>query len=424
MRHPLLTVCLALALAGHARAADPPAAPPDEIDALDLADKVPQVQQQAARPWRLFIEGAAGRNGLATGGDVDRRRLALDLRVDGRLAPGLRAVLSNRLDLVHEGGDPPADDVNTLREAYLSWSPGEHQVVDVGRVNVRNDAAMGYNPTDWFKENALRSVVSLDPALLRENRQGTVVLQGQQLWGAGSLTALFSPKLATSPDPDTFALDAGATNPRHRWLLAGRFKLVEALSPQLLLYGGEGQSTQLGMNLSAAAGDATVLFAELAVGKGRSLQSQALGLTEDERRQRRAALGLTYTTAFNLTLTVEAEYNSAGPTGDEWHALPARGPGARLQLLATADALQDLPARQAWFVYASWKDLLVRRLDLSAFVRREGATGSRAQWLEVHYRWDQVDLSLQWRRFSGDPGSIYRSLPVEQAVEAALRYYF
>ena len=420
MRANHLIVCLALAAGWPAFAADP--APPDELDALTLADKAPTETAQPAQTWRLFVEGAAGRNSLS-GADssVDTQRASLDFRFDANLAPGLRAVLSDRFDLAHSNGVPPAEDVNTLREAHLSWALGDHQVIDLGRVNVRNGAAMGFNPTDWFKENALRSVVSPDPAVLRENRQGTVVLQGQQLWSSGSLTGAFSPKLANQPDPDAFALDVGATNPRNRWLLAGSYKVSDALNPQLLLHGGVDTPTQLGLNVSVLASDAAVVFGEISVGKGRTLVAQALALAEAERQQQRAALGLTYTTGFNLSVTAEAEYNSAAPDRSEWDALD---PAARLQVLATAQALQDLPVRQAWFLHATWKDLLLRRLDLSAFLRRDTGTASRAQWLEARYHWDHADLSLQWQRFSGDPQSVYRTLPQSQAVELAIRCYF
>lgn len=421
MRSSTLVLCLALGSALPVCAADPPGALPDDLDALSLADQAPGPESQpAARPWRLFVEGAVGRNTLRDG-DVDTQRASIDFRFDAKLAPGLRAVLSNRLDLAHSNGVPPAENVNTLREAYLSWAVSDHQVIDFGRTNVRNGAAVGFNPTDWFKENALRSVVSPDPAVLRENRQGTVALQGQQLWRSGSLTATYSPKLAREPDPDAFALDAGATNPRHRWLLAGSYKLGETLQPQLLLFGGADTPTQLGLNISALAGDAAVVFGEIAAGKGPSLVALALGGSEAESTQQRAAVGFTYTTGFNLSFTAEAEYNSAAPDRTQWNALD---PVARLNVLATADALQDLPVRRAWFFHATWKDLLLPRLDLSAFVRRDAATGSRDQWLEARYRWERVDLSVQWQGFSGDSGSVFAVVPQSRALELAVRCYF
>ena len=422
MRLIPVAFCLALNVAaGAARAADPPAGPPDDLDALTLADKAPAEKPAAASPWRIFIEGATGQ-GTVIGNPlrVDSARASLDLRYDGTLAPGLRAVLSNRLDLTDGAGNTVARDANTLREAYLSWARTPDQLIDIGRVNLRHGAAFGYNPTDWFKENALRSIVSPDPAVLRESRLGTFVLQGQQLWPNAALTAAFSPKLGRAPNPATFALDAGATNPRSRWLLAGSYKINERLNPELLAYGGAGTPTQLGLNLSGLVGDAAVVFAEFASGRGRSLAAQALGAAEVERAQRRASLGVTYTTPFNLSVTLEGEYNSAGPDRAQWFALPA---GVGLRLLGASQALQDLPVRRAAFVHATWKDAVVRRLDLSAFVRREGVTSSRSQWLEARYRWDRADLSLQWQGFSGAPGSVYEAVPQRRTFELVLRGY-
>jgi hypothetical protein len=422
MRFTTCSLCLALCWTAQAQATDPPAELPDELDALSLADKAPTEMTQSAQNWSIFVEGAVGRNELRDSVPrVNAQRLSIDLRFDAMIAPGLRAVLSDRVDLAHSNGVPPAENVNTLREAYLSWAPSDHQVVDLGRVNVRNGAAMGFNPTDWFKENALRSVVTPDPAVLRENRQGTVVLQGQQLWGGGALTGTFSPELARAPDPDAFALDAGATNPSNRWLLAGSYKFSDAVNPQVLIYGGADTPTQLGLNVSGLAGDAVVVFGEFSAGNGRSLVAQALGLAETESQQQRAAAGLTYTTGFNLSFTAEAQYNSAAPDRSQWNALD---PVARLGVLTTADALQDLPVRRAWFFHATWKDLLLRRLELSAFFRLDRETDSRDQWLEARYHWDHADLSLQWQGFSGDPASVFGSIPRRRAVEVALRYYF
>jgi hypothetical protein len=414
MRPIAALFCLALWVALPVQAAD-------DLDALATADKAADAKAQAPTPWRIFVEAAGGQSALrGSGTTVDNQRAALDLRFDQSVTTGLRAVVSNRLDLSRSSGTPSSDDKNTLREAYLSWARTDHQTLDFGRVNVRHGAAMGYNPTDWFKAGALRAVVSPDPAVLRENRQGTFVLQGQQLWGTGALTAALSPKLASTPDDETFALNAGATNPRSRWLVAGTYKLTDKFSPELLLHGGVDTPTQLGLNLSGLVGDAAVAFGELSIGKGRSLAAQALGLAETERQRRRAAIGLTYTTGFNLSVTAEAEHNSAAPDRDQWQALLG---AERLHLLGLADMLQDLPARNAWFLHATWKDALVRQLDLSAFVRRESETRSRAQWFEARYHWGRADLSLQWQLFSGDPGTIYGIVPSRRAVELALRVY-
>ena len=52
-------------------------------------------------------------------------------------------------------------------------------LIDLGRINVRNGVALGYNPTDYFRAGAVRAAVSVSPASLKENRQGSVMLRGQ-----------------------------------------------------------------------------------------------------------------------------------------------------------------------------------------------------------------------------------------------------
>ena len=424
-----IVTALALALATHmpAHAADDgPAAPPDDLDALSLADQASEAPAaQAARPWRLFVEGAAGGGrlrGVGSGTDFSLYRGSVDFRYDNPIAPQWRLVLSNRLDGVDSDGVPPGDNVNTLREAYVSWTGSAHQMVDFGRVNVRNGAALGFNPTDWFKANALRSIVDPDPAVLRENRQGTVVLQAQQLWNEASLTATVSPKLVRTPEisSSTFAFNAGATNPSNRFLLAGSWKLSDKFTPQLLAFGGNDDPAQLGLNLSGLIGDSVVAFGEFTAGRGKPLLAQALNQPAANQNQQRAALGLTYTTGFNLSLTAEADYNSAAPRGDRWHQMPLP---AQQQTLATAQALQDLPTRNQWFVYANWKDLFIPRFELSSFLRQDMDSASRAFWLEGRYAWERAELALQWQQFAGAPGTVYYAVPQQRTLQLILRWY-
>jgi hypothetical protein len=422
MRRSLLVFACSLGAASAGLAADGAAPKADDQDALSLADEATPSAAAGAKPWRLFVEGAAGQGRLRSDDDTFRiLRGPIDFRWDDRILPTLRAVFSDRLDGVDSDGVPPGDNVNTVREAFLSWSWTEQRLVDLGRVNIRNGAAFGYNPTDWFKANAVRAFVDPDPAFLRENRQGTVVVQVQQLWDEGSLSAAFSPRLARTPDSATFALNVGATNPENRYIVAGSYKLHERVTPQLLVYGGADISPQVGLNVSGLIGDSVVAFGEVAVGRGPMLVAQATDQPQQpQSSQQRAAVGLTYTTPFNLSLTAEAEYNSAAPFGNQWSQIPAL---AQQQVLATSQNLQDLPTRSQWFFYTSWQDLLVKRLKLTGFWRQDMQTNSRATWLEARYAWDSVDLALQWQAFGGSAGTVYYAAPEKQTLQLVLRLY-
>lgn len=395
---------------------------PDELDALELADRTPEIAPRNGSSWRAFGELAIGRTTRTEPGvGGGTRRASLDLRYDGQLLPGWRAVLSNRLDLADRNGQSVRE-VNTLREAYLGWRWTDTTTVEAGRINIRHGVGAGYNPTDFFRDNALRSVVSPDPAVLRENRQGTVGLQFQQLWSSGAVTVLYSPDLGRRPVDDSFSLDLGATNGTERWLMTLGQRITDGLSSQFLVHGGDGVATQVGANLSTSIGNSTVAYVEFASGRDRSLLAESQGMNAPRRTRQRTALGLTYTTAFNLSLTLEGQTSEAGLSGADWNALD---PIARLAVLRTADAQQDLPARRAVFLYVQWKDLGWPDLDLSGYLRHETATSSRDQWIELRYRWGRAhDVALQWQQFGGRNTSIYGSVPQRRTAELTWRRDF
>lgn len=413
MRAALLALSLAAA----------PALAQDE-DALSLADKA-AMAPEPARDWRFFVEGAlreSTRQG--TGEALHGERLSFDLRYDTTLAPGVRAVLADRLDLSRFGAGVPGDgNVNTWKEGYLSWHAQPDRIADIGRINVRNGAGFGYNPTDYFRVNAVRSVVSLDPASLRENRMGSVMARGQMLWTTGSLTALVSPKLADGPNNGAYSPDFGATNQHDRWLFALSQKISETLAPQWLLSGAAGQAPQLGLNVTRLFGNATVAYVEWSGGRSSSLAAQAGIAPDDEAFRSRLATGATYTTAANLSLTLEYQYNGAGLDETQWNALRRGSPAAYRQYRLFTTAVQDPPTRQVGFAYALWQDAFVKHFDLAAFLRYDAADHSRLQWLEARYHFTRADLALQAQYGSGDATSDFGALLERRAWQLLLRYF-
>ncbi len=391
--------------------------------ALSIADQAAMPAEEA-RDWRVFVEGALRETSRRATGVVSHGgRLSIDLRYDKVVTPGLRAVFADRLDLNRYYGAPGDGNINTLKEAYLSWQPQPDRIADFGRINVRSGAAAGYNPTDYFKVGALRSVSSVDPASLREHRQGSAMLRGQALWEGGSVSALYSPKLADRPNPGAYNVDIGSTNNRDRWLVTASHKLGP-FNPQFLLSGGEGQSAQLGLNLSGLLNDSTVAFVEWSGGRSRSLLSQALGAAEDARFRNRIATGFTHTTANNISITAEYDYNGAGLDKAAWDALRAGPPVAYGRYRTFAAIAQDPATRHNFFFYATWTDAFVKRFDLTAMLRYDAVDSSRLQWLEARYRWTKVDLALQAQVNSGKSTSNFGALQDRRITQVLLRYFF
>lgn len=396
----------------------------DDEDALSLADKATMTPEQGG-DWKVFTEAALRESSRrADGAALHGQRLSFDVRYDKVFAPGWRAVFADRLDMNRLQGASGDGNINTLKEAYLSWQIQPDRIADLGRINVRNGVALGYNPTDYFRAGALRSIVSLDPASLRENRLGSAMVRGQALWDGGSVTGLYSPRLADAPNSGAYNLDLGATNQRDRWLVATSQKLSEKITPQVLVSGGAGQSAQFGFNLTGLLNDATVAYVEWSGGRSTSIKSQALGGPDDAAFRNRLATGFTYTTSSNVSLTAEYDYNGAGLDKDGWTALRRGSPLAYGRYRTYAGTLQDPATRHNLFFYATWQDAMVKHLDLTAMLRYDAVDSSRLQWLEARYHWTKVDLALQAQLNPGKPGTNFGALPERRITQLVLRYFF
>lgn len=412
-----LVAALLVAYSVPVLAGDPDAA------ALELADRT---DTTVARPsnWRAFVEAAAIHTDWRGAPARDARRLSLDVHYDAAWAPGWRAVFADRLDGTWTRGDAGHDEINTFKEAYLSWQPVPQQIFDVGRVNVRHGIATGYNPTDFFRGGAVRSVVSADPASLRENRLGTVLVRGQWLWNGGSVAALYSPRIEDTPNPHAYSADWGSTNNRNRWLLTGSARVSENFDPQWLIYGEEHEAPQFGLNLTTLLNDATVVYLEWSGGRAESLFARATAQNGDDAFRQRTATGLSYTMPNKLSVTLEYQHNSAALDHAAWQNLWQRTPLLYWQYRGVIQSLQEMPTRSAVFFYGKWQDALIPHLDLTGMVRSNAQDRSRFIWLEFRYHWDRVDIALQHQRNGGVTGSEYGALPEKSVWTALATLYF
>lgn len=406
-----------------------------DADALLLADQAPTAVAKAS-DWQVFVEGAAGEatlRGFGSGASLHSQRLSIDVQVDKSFAPEWRAVFADRLDLnwQNSGQDQPSrqNGVNSFKEGYLSWEAAANQLFDLGRINARHGVAIGYNPTDYFRTGASRSIVSADPASQKKNRLGSGMLRSQTLWNGGSLTALYSPKLADQPDSGTWNPDWGSTNNQNRWLVAVSHQVSEGIHPQWLIYGEEREGAQLGFNLTKLLNDSTVSYVEWSGGRTRSLLTQALNAEgfnrpDDSAFRNRVASGVTYTTANKMSLTLEYQYNGAALNKTDWDGLARTSTLSYGLYRRSVQSAQDMPTRQAWFLFGTWQDAMVNHLDLSAMVRFNSADRSRLSWLEARYHWDRAEVALQWQKNSGHATSEFGASPQQRIVQAVVRYFF
>ena len=395
-----------------------------ESDALSL-EAAPEAPAKGARDTKIFIEGAVG-NASQRYVPESRNigRASLDFTHTARLSPWLRAVFSDRIDHIYPADAGADATVNSLREAYLSWQPAAgNTIVELGRVNLRYGPGYGYNPTDFFRDGSLRTRTTANPFALRENRLGSVMLRAQHLWTEGSLSVAYSPKLADRPDADGWSLDLGSTNNRNRALVALSSQFSQSVSSQVLIYKEQDMSPSLGGSLTALLSDAAVAHMEASRGSEPDLLSRALAQTGAVVTRNRFVGGITYTTLGKLSVTAEYQYNGFALDQSNWSALGAR-PATQVAYLIEAQRRQELAPREAYLIYLTQKSLLLKNLDLTAFIRVNASDHSRLVWAELRHHWPNFDLAFQLQRHIGSPTSEFGILPDSQIMQILGSYYF
>jgi len=414
---------LAMAWPVASLAADPPL-PDVDLDALSLKAETP-AQAQPVSPHRITLEAALGTAWRRDDGRDDLERLSADWRYQDRLAAGWQATASLRLDAVHPEVVAVDSPVLSWREGYLTWQTiDQATLVEFGRINLREGPAYGYNPTDFFRDHTLRAVTTADPPALRENRLGTVMLRGQWRAAGMSFSAAVAPKLADEPSDRGLSLDLGATNDRVRGMLSVGASVSDRLDLRAHLYQEDGEDAAVGASLSALLGDAWVGHLEWSRAEEVPLLDRATASAASTEGRNRVAAGVTWTAPFDLSLTAEWHYNGFAVDDDGASALVAAGPAAQAAYFGLAQQLQDSASRQALMLYAVQRNLLMRNLDLTALVKVNVVDDSRLTWLELRYRFDQLDLALQAQHHSGSAGSEFGSLPWRQTLGILAAYRF
>ena len=371
-----------------------------------------------------------------------QNRISADAVAEWAVRPWLKLFLSDRVDAIAQ------EDAawwsrgtvhNELREAYASWQPRPRLYLEVGRINVRNGAALGFNPTDVFRPRTLVGQASLDPSVLSRNRLGTLMARAQVIGRAGALSVLYAPKLF-EPSPirsDAFGVDPrfDATNAAHR-VLATAGGNAGDLSVQAIGYYESGRP-KVGLALTRPLGSSVVAYAEWALGHEADLVARALDygrrtgtlpagtpdpLAADPSPAWRndVAAGASWTIATLLTLNLEYHFHQAALSGDDWarwfaagRAMPALAP--ELWYIRGYAADQQEPASQHnAFVRVAWPNAGLDDLEVDAFAfvnLRDGSVLSQASAIyAISDRWT-VTLSLS--ASVGSPESERGSLPQE-----------
>jgi len=410
---------------------------------------------------KAFIEDAltgwSNRSGLLvpapTRNPSWQNRTSLDLDYKWQFDERIKFGLSDRLN-GYEGDTIPfpsnGSTRNDFREGLLSYEVFPRTYLEAGRINLKNGTALGYNPTDFFKTRTMVDIVSIDPSALKEDRLGTVMIEGQRLWDNGSLTLAFAPKLQTETPllitpTASFNPLFGQTNSANRFLASMSYDIA-GLSPQALIF-FDRIGTHVGANLSRVISSSIVAYVEWsgvseanltnrAVEFGKNtgtLPSGAPAVPQPDSSvtfQNDLAFGASWTSSSKLTINLEYHYHQAGFNGTDfnrWLSL-----GSANSILArevwfvrqyAADQQEPLMQHE-FFVRFDYPDVIQSKLNLGAVAFISPYDGSvLAQASAQYFLSRKLTLGAYLSGALGSPGSEKGSLPWTTSVVLRAVWY-
>ena len=349
-----------------------------------------------------------------------QERLSLDVAYDWKATHALRFSFSDRLN-AFAGDDISLSSSsslrNDLREAFASYEVASQTFLEIGRINLKNGPALGYNPTDFFKPRTQVSLASIDPSESRQNRLGVFMVQGQKLFDGGAVTIALAPEVQhqsrlLTGAPASFDPLLGQTNFSTRYLGSLSFELL-GLSPQILVFHDD-VGTHLGASSSRVLNTSMVAYAEWSGVDSGSLSQRAIAFGQatgslppntplipqsstGKRFQNDAAIGVSWTSSHRMTVNLEYHYHESGFTRDDfdrWIELGhSSSPLAReLWFVRTYAMDEGEPLmRQQIFIRLDWPDAFIQYLNLGLVTFIDPFDRSTLTQLSAQYA-----LSKRW----------------------------
>lgn len=343
------------------------------------------------------------------------------------------------------------DDFNfDVQELAFSFALGPQTTLQVGRINVRNGVATGFNPTDWFKDDSLVVSGSAAPADRRNERLGVFALTGTTTLGQTLVTAGYRPEINADlgtgwTDADNYGLQLHRTNPSDAWFLKVTPPTGDNLSltaNAVLIDGDPG----FGFELSGGVGDNLVLYSEVMAQQRLSIADEALGTSlgslgfrngvgagQGKEWHYSAALGLNYALPMqvvgqrDISVTLEYHLNTAGLNGSEIDALAgAAGPdgAAAGAIYGVASRRQEPLAEQQIFTRVVWNDIWGDSdVSLLGFYVPHDGSGLAQVSYDVPVG-QNGKFNLRGITTFGDDTSIYGANPNKSSIQMGYTFTF
>jgi len=295
---------------------------------------------------------------------------------------------------------------------YFKTSYNEHYFLELGRMNVKEGIAYGYNPTDYFKGGS-SFTLSLDPKEKIENRLGAVLVQVSAIWDNITLKALYSPQISTNAnsiqsDKKYIGLHLDESNSQERASLYLGYTGFDALSISGLLHKND-DGLNIGLNMSYIQ-ERSIWYLEASTAKKQDKSNYETELS----------LGLNYSSQNNIVSTFEYIYNEGGLNKEEIHTLFSQ---KYLANYSPKIPKSTMLSKHTLFMMARQSDVL-HNLDWNALAWVNPLDKSSLLQVGLSYEYEEIVFSLDARAYRGNAQTVYGSYPNEYEGLVSMSYYF
>ncbi|MDO5056369.1 MAG: hypothetical protein Q4E06_03445 [Lautropia sp.] len=312
-----------------------------------------------------------------------------------------------------------------LRELYLRHSAAGWWA-EVGRINVRNGVATGYNPSDFMRAGAISAARTRDPQRLRESRLGAVQLRLGTRLADTEWVLSASPSIHDGRNPDWYDPRWGAVNggaSQHgleislpRW---------QGVFSQLLWQHRGDIGNSIAANVNASIGQAAIVYGEWARSPRPAIIELSRRADVSSTHVHQWAAGFSYTTESRITFGLEWQHNGAGLSRDEWLGdWQSADPAGLGRSFAEASTYSDPLSRDSVMVSMLWERFGHRNADLNCLWRRNQADRSHLGWCEWRYKGNEDEWSVAASRLSGEQRSEFGALGQRWSVALRWRHYW
>lgn len=216
-----------------------------------------------------------------------------------------------------------------IKELYYKGSFAEVSFYELGRINIKEGIARGYNPTDYFK-GTHSLTLSNDPKERKENRLGALLFSETLFLHKFTIKGIYAPKISVAKhtllsDTKYVGLHLDDSNYHDRASLYVDYSGFKDVSASAIVHLNE-DDLNFGLNLSFIY-DSWILYLENSLKYAKNdinkfdLQPNIKKHFAKEKSYiDEATIGVNYTSASNIVTTVEYIVNSGGLDSDDWDA--------------------------------------------------------------------------------------------------------